>query len=1384
MYKKTGIIFSILFILETFLIMMPALGTPFNALTTPNEGQGIAYYIPQYNSVVFLYNTSGIEATQSNFTTLDNGFASYFNTTVQVKFPNGTSYTQSLPISSYSHNIYFVVNDSSNQIVYVIFLTDVIGKTSTQGIYVPTNYIYSALKIPSSLSIVNSTDIIQTQLYSIPIINEITTNYVKNDIVNPQNTKPDFFYEYVYGALTNAISVNKISISTTATNNVLVYAPFSFTTPGFINTLQQSGALGSALASESSYYPVIWGRALINTNIFDPYGADNLTFQLNYSTSGQLRIQMVQLGWVSSITNFPSTFSFLSYNFSNGYLGFLGFITDAGKISVAVNGYSENILPSGNISVDGKNYSVLLFSVSTKHAPTEYVNNLTVYYWSGNTFYMTQFSNNHGTNLPVYNIYASPGSTISVKGYYNGTLKMISINVGQKPNETIYTDYATLSATAYEGIIDNVSSFYVTSPILSTPPTTVLIHGITGFTVVGNLSASSASAVTTLFTNASLTFSSPLPGISFNGILVTPAYPLINGTSVMQYMGTMQYQNGGDEYGIAIIGSQIPMETINNSLVAVDILPPFSTTLVAPSIPASLTGSGVLEINYETNSQDSYITLVNMGLWSNETVVNVNAYSADGNVVTSNSGYFYGIVIPPSLNVTYEGYNESIVRLYDPGSILVPDNVSGSFTYAQSEMLYANKPVQGTLIFYGSTVYKTQGTFGTPLFNDSVIGSFGYAKEGLSYNTIHAYQLMLNGVTVTPYVNGTYSSLLQNYADNNPLVNIFFEQSKGYPTITPLYTAGLNITYLNYLLSSESQPGFVKLIPNGTYYYLYIYPTFKVLPYYAPLLSPYDINSIAVITGNSTFVHSTVYLTYTSTDYASYYYYPYILKTNVTVQNVTAKLYFQSNVTPLYAPYVNLYYYEPYYGTNQPSYLALGTYGTMIWHSPNYYEFDVQASILYLADMKSMTVKLQNGQIYSVNLTTKNVTSLFMSVIGEQIKPYSGLYMFEINIPTLEKILGMNAAELNNSILNVTVYDFVTHETVVASTELSALPGLTLISAQPTGIFYFMTFKSNNGLTGSTPWFPAYSVLQHSIIEFTDQEYANGESFNVLSLSITNITVEQGSYEASIVYHNGRTIVTDVYGNVVANYTGNLIPTIPETKAGSGIFESILPFIIIRNNTMTTINFNGITVYTNGTLGFVLSNGVVVPLAPAGLFALPSIPYNGQIIGYQGSIYVNVTDYITSTVIQTTLTSSNETPIRLSLVPTKPPMPNAPMQTYYYNTPVTISPENSTINIRVTSVIPYPYEFYVVAVVRQGINASASAPVVYYSYGSVSSAPYLSMNYTPRPYLTVAIPMSGLIQLQSGQPYTVEIYALPFPQGPVISDYPTQIVITDLTVIS
>ena len=1438
MNKIVGLILSALFIFEIFLFGIP-LATQAAVPLPSTEGQGYAYYLPQYSTVVFVYNVS--KTPLSNASTLQSAFATYFNVLLNFQFyKNGSSYSLSLPITKYASDVYYAYNPVTNNISYILIFANVIGSNSTSmGWKIEdVGYVQQQLGITNLVLSNNpSTNAPASVIYSIPVMAAINVKYpqytyIESDIGNPKLTEPiGYFTETISGQVTSAIPIenSKATVSTAPTNSLLVFAPFEFVSPltiptpeatGFFNPLQISGALGSSMKAAASTRAYIWGRALINTSIIDPYvsaGTDNLTFQLNYSVPGTLQINMAQVGWVASITNFPSKITYLSYNFSNGYISFLGFITEYDNLSISINGKTVPAPVSGYLSLTNADpYNVSLIAITpkakTNGSVVEYFSNLTAYYYNtSNQLTYAQFyhlpSQTKNYTLPVYGYYAPPGSTITIQGTFNGTTKTITIVIGSTPTLTTYVAYTTLTATSYEGIMASLSSYYTTSPILSTPPSSIAIKGTTTFQDSGKLSSTSATATVTLLSNATLSFENvPLPGISFDGIIVTPAYPIINGTTEMQYMGTAQYLTTSGEYEIQISGSQIVMQsTMYNGLLNLEkIMPylgPFSNTLLSPSVPATLTGSGPLTIEFVTVPQYAYITLVDFGIWSNETSVVVQAYSTMGNHTTFNKGYFYATIIPPRIATSsitpksFECYNAPSVYIYDPDAILVPGNPSGSFTYVagQYNLNYSNSLVKGAVIFYGSTVYSGSGTFGgmNNKFMISSMGTFDYSSESLSNvnNQISAYQLTLNSKTITPYSNGTYPWQLLYYADNNPTANLFFEQGTGSPTIMPAYYGGLNVSYNNYsnsTMSPEMQVGYVELTPNGANYTIANYVTFKVLSSYAPIADPYQTNSFVTVTPNASFVGATDYYKYVSTDYAVYHYFSsskqYKVETQVTVPNITAALYFASAETPLYASYTQLYFNESYYGANLPAYLALGTSGPLTWNAPNFNEFGVYATPLYLSKMLYVNVTLPGGNKYMILLTTKNISTLFVSLDAQQLQYCNGTYEFEISIPGLESILNLNAKQLNGSTLTVGVYDYVTHETLVANTKLVALQELALVAKQPGEVFYFLTFKaSSTPLTASTPWFIATSMYKEPTLNFTDLEYAHTNPSSILHLTVNSITVFHDGYMAMVYYNStsGRTIAVNVYGKVVANYSGNLLPTISETAANSGMFNGTLPFTILPNNTVTTLTLSNITTYTNGTLAITLSNGSVVPLGPAGLFVLPIITYQGKLIGYNANVSVVVSDPVSSITVPTYLTSANITPIRLAPIPTIPPISHAPVGNYYYTSPVSISPSNPVINIYATSILPYPFEFYIIAIARPGVNASSAAQVEYYSYQAVVAKPALGI--ASQPYIEVAVQMSGIIALPAGS-YTITMFAVPFAQGPTISEYPASLVFTNVTI--
>ncbi|BAB67302.1 S-layer protein SlaA [Sulfurisphaera tokodaii] len=1440
MNKTLGLILSILFIFEIFLFGIPL--TTQAALPSIPEGHGIAIYLPQTNGVAYIFNVSNINVSaNNNLQNLITYFGTYF--TPVIVFKNSTV-TQTIQFTIPSENFTSIYYAEGAKVL--IFLVGVVG-SSVSNYSLPVSITYLEQFTGNLGVVVNEYGTAQTTLTQIGIdhlyvygtTNTLSEEYnnIYMDLLNPSNAKPNYFYEYVYGQVTQSFTVATLTIPAQTTNQLLVFAPFSFVPPnfiptpeatGFFNPLQINGNLGPALQSIASTEAYIWGRALINTSIVDPFvstGYDNLTFQLNYSTPGPLQINLAQLAQIAALPDFPSKFTYLSYQFASGYWSFLGFISDD-NLSITINGVSVKAPVSGTFTIpDPEKYNATLLAILplstatsmglTNGSKLEYFSNLTIYYLYNNQIQHTMLVNPNAPpsspsnyTLPVY-VYSAPaGSTISITGYFNGTKYTVNIVVGSSPTLVPYVATTSLVATAYEGIKATVSGFYTTSPIMSTPPTQIAISGQTQFQAQAQFTSSQATATVTLLTNATLQFNNvKLPGFSFSGIVVTPEYPIINGTIAMQYMSTAQYFMTNGEYELAILGSELPMAIsqymgLQNFVISEPqyLSEPFSLTLTVPTVPATETGTGPLFVAFSTIPQYTYITLVDFGLWSNETSVVVTAYSTRGGITTVNHGYFYATIIPPQIMTTpitpqsFECYNAPDVMLYDPDAILVPGNPSGSFTYAIAALNYTDSIISNSaIIFYGSTVYNVSGTFGNYTYNKlTVISSntFSYTEETI-VSTLTAYQLTLNGNTISVIgPNGETSAIqLAYYADNNPTVNMYFEQSlfvNNNMDIELAYIAGLNVSYANMLLSPQNQVGYEEITPTGANYVITNYITFKILASNAPNLYPVNSNTFLTVAPNASFVGASDIYKYISTDYAVFHYFAsskqYKVETSVTVPNITATLYFSSTVTPLYSSIALLYLNESYYGANLPAYLAIGTGGWQQWNAPLYQLLGISATPLLLSKMMYVNVTLPSGVTYTIALTTKNLTTLFVSLNAQQLQYCNGTYEYQISIPGLENILHLTLQQLNNSILTVSMYDYVTHETLVASTKLVALKELQLVAAQPGQLFYFLTFKASGvSLTASTPWFIAQNMYIEPLLNFTDYQFAHTNPTSLLHLMVTNITVYHNGQVAMIYYNatSGRTIAKNVYGQVVLNASGNLIPQIAETAAGSGIFTGTLSFAVLPNNTLTTLTFNKINVFTNGTLAITLSNGTNVPLGPAGLFVLPFVTINGTTIGYDANVSVTVTDSVSTVTVSTYIIPANITPIRLAPVPTIPPISHAPLSTYYYTSPVVITPTSPVINIYATSILPYPYEFFILAVVREGVNASVTSPVVYYSYQAVVAKPALGSSAVP--YILVAVQMQGILSLPPGS-YTVTMYAVPFAVGPAISEYPVNLVFTNVTV--
>ena len=157
----------------------------------------------------------------------------------------------------------------------------------------------------------------------------------------------------------------------------------------------------------------------------------------------------------------------------------------------------------------------------------------------------------------------------------------------------------------------------------------------------------------------------------------------------------------------------------------------------------------------------------------------------------------------------------------------------------------------------------------------------------------------------------------------------------------------------------------------------------------------------------------------------------------------------------------------------------------------------------------------------------------------------------------------------------------------------------------------------------------------------------------------------------------------------------------------------------------------------------------------------------------------------------TYMTALNFTPIRLA--PFNYPsgiIPSANKFTYYYNGSLTITPTDQVVKIYVTSVLPYPLEFYIEALVYPASDFNATTgeiinptEIVYYTYMQLTAHPYLYYYATSSGVksLLVYMQLNGISSLPAGK-YVIVLFAVPYAGGPIISEYPVSLYFTNVNI--
>ena len=513
-------------------------------------------------------------------------------------------------------------------------------------------------------------------------------------------------------------------------------------------------------------------------------------------------------------------------------------------------------------------------------------------------------------------------------------------------------------------------------------------------------------------------------------------------------------------------------------------------------------------------------------------------------------------------------------------------------------------------------------------------------------------------------------------------------------------------------------------------------------------------------------LNTKIVLWYVSPDFAAYYYYNTTgqFKTSnftITFANITPELQ-MPQVFPVSKLYMPFGIVDPYYMFYNS--ISLGPVNGVIEFVENGY---VVGNIT--------SIKLQiNGMNQTIVLSPANVSKLLITPnLGEvsQCSPvFNAPQVF--NISALAKLLGLpNVSALNGSTLYITYHDtisgaYVTNKTILTVGEFYIVP-----PAIPGSVEWILTAKYINATTG-IPVEISYGVVQQPSATIVDLNLVNSSNINYLQ--VINVKIASKYATAEVMYNpsNASTIVY-MNGMFVASYSGNLLPTIPETTTAGKFFGPVVN-LYVAPGTLSS---------PNGTMYVVLGSHKVA-IGTANLYTYAGYhfgPYTA--LPLVSNVTFTVEDPLIHTTLtgQTTLGAFNNTPIRI--YPLNMPITPSPSTKvfYYYTKPLTLSPTNQYIVISVTSVISYPYPFYIETVVFLGSNVTTGTPVP----GTPAFQTVYSPVLGPGVVLQVPVQMYQPISLSTpSSPHTVVMFAVPFAGGPAISEYPTFLVYTNVTAMS
>ncbi|MCQ4344408.1 MAG: hypothetical protein NO117_05570 [Sulfolobales archaeon] len=1243
-------------------------------------------------------------------------------------------------------------------------------------------------------------------------------------------------HSQAYNLYSNPTTLAENQYTAQVTVYPTVYTPGATSAPSASQVLFAPISIVNIYNQMMNNQPVGWGRSLINVTVSNPLASStvNYVFQLNFTGPGPLTVNFlpaVQIFSADQLAHLKPVVGWYEFTGSNNQYMFN--YTIVILTTSPIQSLTE-YWPTGDLQNESKIlYNTTNYTLTMLPSPIKvYVYALTFTYVNGpvnNAFRNDSvikyiyFTNESGeqVKVPVTSVYINSTSTdlqispLSWTGQnYTVNYQNFNLTIQPKLQLTPIPVTTQLSVASYEEVPANVFSSQGNNQysgfLLTTPPGS---NGITTtYYLTGNDTISSSQALTYVKALGTMKFvqngnlkQNLVDALSVEGVIVTPAYPSLNGTAftglvvnVETYTFTLQkamYVNINIEattlvvnvqqknvyWLVNVTGFNLYGQNPNGISLGSGLPLIYSQAVYAGNLPAVQTISpSILQGTMSVSPNQFYQALVDLGLWSNQTIVYVSGWinTTNNEYPFYNTKYFLARIIPPSVsggNVNPSSLtcsNYIWVNFYSPDDVLTTGYYNGQYAwlYVQNKIPTTNGKVSGAELNTTGILLGHYFNITTEASNYFSGGNYINASVSSLSNLTHVITNYLGlsnwmeqsgvpggmNITTSPSFSwvGYTPGYIQQGANGNHYVYV--------PDVLPSYTAtyvptpNFNISvYVRYQFYMGTGANMMMINPGI---------------YYGPQ------NTFIIILPPNETVGTKITFWFAAGDYAVHYYFNKLIwnrTVTITVPNATLTIKAPS-VVPLYQTTVPIQIIEPYYAAPYPAQLSIGTNTvTLIANTYTMFGATVSPGVVGVGKIVSITITFSNGTTEKILLTGNNVTALFQSGVFNENGSCTGAYNATLSVTGLMSILHLTSvSQLNGVTLTITYYDNITHETASAKIRFGGYSVAAPVAAKPASIFYVLTARYINATYG-TPVALAQSVAVEPYVSLNDTFLAKSLPGAVTNLQVINVTIVDHYGNMYSVYYNstsGQTIVAK-NGKTVKSFQGNLLPTIPETAPSSGIFNGTAITLVI--NEPGTLYTNGTEF--NGTLA-VNIGGNTVTLGPATNFALPVYSFAGKLLGYNSTMYVTVQDPASgsTTTLKTYITAFNVTPIRMAPVTIPVPWPNANKVVEYVNNSYVLNPTNQYIVIHVTSIVNYTYTFYIATVVTPGQNSLTTAPLLV-NFQTVVPVPVIG----PGIVAQVPVQFSQIGALSSGY-YTVRMFAVPFAGGPVISLYPAQMVFTNV----